>query len=622
MSLTDLFLGRPLATEEEKAERISPAKGIPIFGLDALSSAAYGPEAALTLLIPLGMAGVAYIVPISISIVILLAIVYFSYRQTIMAYPQGGGSYTVASENLGVWAGLLAAASLMVDYVLTAAVGISAGVGALISAVPTLEKHTLALCLAILIVVTLVNLRGVSATGGVFLAPTYLFIFCLLAMIALGVVKTLLAGGHPVPVVAPPHLGPATEALGIWLLLRAFASGCTAMTGVEAVSNGVMAFKEPACVTARFTLTLVIGILMMMLLGIAFLSNAYGIAATAPGVAGYQSVLSQLLAAITGNGIFYAVSIGSILVVLALSANTAFADFPRLARAIAQNGFLPHGLAIRGRRLVYTQGVYALALLAGTLLTVFGGVTDRLIPLYAVGAFMAFTLSQAGMVIHWKRVRGPGSSKSMFVNGLGAVSTGLTVIIVLIAKFTEGAWITLLLIPGLIIMMRLVKRHYDQVAAEVNLDAGLNVADLAPPLVVSVVDRWSRITEKGLRFAFEISSDLVALHVCDGQETDNLASQWDKLVVEPARQANLPAPGLTVLKSPYRFVIRPILEYVLALEKAHPQRQIAVLIPELVERRWYLNLLHNHRSAVLKALLLFQGDQRITVINIPWYLAD
>jgi hypothetical protein len=247
------------------------------------------------------------------------------------------------------------------------------------------------------------------------------------------------------------------------------------MTGVEAVSNGVMAFKEPASVTARLTLTVVIGILTVMLAGIAFLCRAYGVAATPPGQSGYQSVLSQLLVAITGKGIFYGVTIGSILVVLALSANTAFADFPRLARAIAQNGFLPHGLAIRGRRLVYTQGVYALALLAGTLLIVFGGVTDRLIPLYAVGAFMAFTLSQAGMVMHWKRVRGPGSSKSMFVNGLGALATGLTVIIVLIAKFTEGAWITLLLIPGLILMMRLVKRHFDYVAGETDNGAPLNI---------------------------------------------------------------------------------------------------------------------------------------------------
>ena len=554
MEFVDLLLGRPLATEEEKAERIGPAKGVPIFGLDALSSAAYGPEAALTLLIPLGMAGVAHIVPISVSIVCLLAIVYFSYRQTIMAYPQGGGSYTVASENLGVWPGLLAAASLMVDYVLTAAVGISAGVGALISAVPSLQKHTLVLCLAILIVVTLINLRGVSEAGGIFLIPTYLFIFCLLAMIALGVVKTLIAGGHPVPVVAPPHLTGAVEAVSAWLLLRAFASGCTAMTGVEAVSNGVMAFKEPASVTARLTLTVVIAILTVMLLGIAFLCRAYGVAATPPGETGYQSVLSQLLAAITGKGAFYGVSIGSILIVLALSANTAFADFPRLARAIAQNGFLPHGLAIRGRRLVYTQGIYALAFLAGALLVVFDGVTDRLIALYAVGAFMAFTLSQAGMVMHWKRVRGPGAAKSMFVNGLGAVATGLTVIVVLIAKFTEGAWITLLLIPGLILMMRMVKRHYDHVAREIESRAPLSIRHLNPPLVLVTIDRWTRISQKALRFALSISPDVVALHVEYDQQSDTLAGQWSVAGRRPGapRRTSPATPGGSPIPLPVR----------------------------------------------------------------------
>ena len=622
MGFLDLVLGRPLATEEEKAERIGPAKGVPIFGLDALSSAAYGPEAALTILIPLGMAGVAYIVPIGISIVVLLAIVYFSYCQTITAYPQGGGSYTVASENLGVWAGLLAAASLMVDYVLTAAVGISAGVGALISAVPVLQSHALALCLAILIVVTLVNLRGVSEAGGIFLVPTYLFIGCLLAMILLGAVKTLAAGGHPVPVVAPPRLLRSTEAVGVWLLLRAFASGCTAMTGVEAVSNGIMAFKEPASVTARFTLTVVIGILTLMLLGIAFLCRAYGVAATPPGEMGYQSVLSQLLAATMGKGIFYGVSIGSILVVLALSANTAFADFPRLARAIAQNGFLPHGFTIRGRRLVYTQGIYALAVLAGTLLILFGGITDRLIPLYAVGAFTAFTLSQAGMVMHWKRVRGPGSGKSMFVNGLGAAATGITVIIVLIAKFTEGAWITLLLIPVLMLAMRLVNGHYHHVAREIESSAPLNIGQLTQPLVLVTIDRWTRLSQKALHFAMAISPDVLVLHVEYDQDSDTLARDWAELVEEPARRAGVAGPRLVVLKSPYRFVIRPILEYAIELEKNNPGRQIAVLIPEMVVRRWYLSPLHNHRSTALKALLLFQGDKRITVINIPWYLTE
>ena len=622
MKCVDVLLGRPLATEEETAERIGPAKGVPIFGLDALSSAAYGPEAALTLLIPLGLAGVAYIVPISISIIVLLAIVYFSYRQTIMAYPQGGGSYTVASENLGVWAGLLAAASLMVDYVLTAAVGISAGVGALISALPSLQQHTLALCLLILIVVTLANLRGVSESGAIFLTPTYLFVFCLLAMIAVGIFKTWGAGGHPVPVLAPPRAAGATEALGIWLLIRAFASGCTAMTGVEAVSNGVQAFKEPTSATARLTLTLVIVILTMMLAGIAFLCRAYGIAATPPGQAGYQSVLSQLFAAVSGKGIFYGVGIGSILLVLSLSANTAFADFPRLSRAVAQNGFLPNGLKLRGRRLIYTQGVYSLAVLAGTLLVIFRGVTDRLIPLYAVGAFTAFTLSQAGMVMHWKRVGGRGATKSMLMNGLGAIATGLTVVVVLVAKFTEGAWITLLLIPGLIVLMRLIKRHYNTVAAETDDRGHLSLRDLTPPLVVVTIDRWSRITHKALRLAMSISPDVQALHVEYDQESDALASKWEELVAEPARQAGRPGPPLVVLRSPYRFVIRPILDYVLHLEKSHPERQIAVLTPQLVERRWYLNLLHNHRSAVLKALLLFQGEKRITVINMSWYLEE
>jgi len=439
-------------------------------------------------------------------------------------------------------------------------------------------------------------------------------------MIVLGVIKTLAAGGHPTPVVAPPHLGAATAALGTWLLLRAFASGCTALTGVEAVSNGVMAFKEPAPVTARFTLTLVIGILTMMLMGIAYLCKAYNIAATPPGAQGYQSVLSQLLAAVAGTGIFYAVSIGSILAVLALSANTAFADFPRLARAIAANGFLPHGLAIRGRRLVYTQGVYALALAAGVLLIVFGGVTDNLIPLYAVGAFLAFTLSQAGMVLHWKRVGGTGSGKSMFVNGLGALATGITVVVVLVAKFTEGAWITILLIPSLILMMRMVRRHYDHVSVETYDATRLNTRELIPPLVVVTMDRWSRITHRALCFAMTISPDVLAVHVEDGQDPCMLATQWRELVEDPARQAGLNPPPLDVIKSPYRFVIKPVLNYVLDLEKKHPGRLIAVLIPELVERRWYYNLLHNHRSAVLKALLLFQGDQRITVINIPWYL--
>ena len=330
MSVLDFLFGPPLRTDEDREERIGPEKGIPIFGLDALSSAAYGPEAALTILIPLGAAGIASIVPISISIVVLLAIVYFSYRQTIEAYPNGGGSYTVATENLGHRAGLLAAAALMIDYILTAAVGISSGVGALISAVPGLQAHTLGLCLGILLLLTIVNLRGVREAGGVFMMPTYLFIACLLLLIARGVWNVVSSGGQPHAVVAPPAMPAMSASLSTWLIVKAFASGCTAMTGVEAVSNGVKAFREPVTKSAQMTLTIIITVLATLLLGIAFLVRAYHIGATEPGTAGYQSILSLLLAAVTGRGWFYRVSISSIIVVLALSANTAFADFPRL----------------------------------------------------------------------------------------------------------------------------------------------------------------------------------------------------------------------------------------------------------------------------------------------------
>src|SRR6516165_4524802 len=493
VNIVDALFGKPLATEEEKAERIGPLKGIPIFGLDALSSAAYGPEAALTLLIPLGMAGAAYIWPVTVGIVVLLGIVYFSYRQTISAYPQGGGSYTVASENLGPRAGLLAAAALMIDYVLTAAVGISAGVGALISAVPSLQSSTLRLCLGILILITIVNLRGVQESGGVFLLPTYLFIVCILGLIGVGLYKALAAGGHPIPVVTPPRLPAATGVVSLWLMLRTFSSGCTAMTGVEAVSNGVMAFREPTDKYAKQTLTIIIAILILMLLGIAYLVPAYGIAATDPGAPGYQSVLSQLLAAVAGRGAFYWLSIASILIVLSLSANTAFADCPRLARAIAVNGYLPHAFNLRGRRLVYSQGVYALAFLTGALLIFFRGVTDRLIPLYAVGAFLAFTLSQAGMVAHWKRTGGPGAARSMLLNGLGAVATGITAAVALVAKFTDGAWITVLLIPSLILMMRAVKKHYSNVAREISASSPVHTNNLAEPIVLLPIDGWSLI---------------------------------------------------------------------------------------------------------------------------------
>jgi len=621
MSLLDLLLGRPLASDEARAECVGSAAGIPIFGLDALSSAAYGPEAALTLLIPLGAAGIAYMVPISASIIALLTILYFSYRQTIQAYPGGGGSYTVARQNLGVPAGLLAAAALMIDYVLVVAVGISAGVGALVSAFPRLQPHTLALCLGILVLITLINLRGVRECGLIFMAPTYVFVGSLFLAIVIGVGKTFLAGGHPIPTQPLPTIAAATAAPSVWLLLQAFASGCTAMTGVEAGSNGVKAFSAPVVPSARRTLTIIIALLIVLLAGIAYLVRAYGIAATDPGLPGYQSVLSMLLAAVAGRGLFYYVSIGSILVVLALSANTAFADFPRLCRSIAQNNYLPHSFATRGRRLVYSQGILVLAVLAGVLLILFGGVTDRLIPLFAIGAFLAFTLSQAGMVGHWRRVGGPGATRSIIVNGLGAVATGITVIVVLVAKFVEGAWITMLLIPGLFVVMGYVRHHYHCVALEIRTATPLELNDLTPPLVILPIQNWNHIVKKALRFALKISPHIRAVHVDCGEGSAIFHQEWCRYVVEPTQQAGVATPELVVLPSPYRLILAPIVDYVLDAERTCPNQQIAVLIPELVERHWYHHLLHNKRASVLKALLLVRGNQRVIVINVPWYLS-
>lgn len=620
MSFFDFLIGKPLTNAEERAEHIGPLAGIPVFGLDALSSAAYGPEAALTLLIPLGLAGVQHIVPISFAIILLLAIVFFSYCQTIDAYPNGGGSYTVASENLGDTAGLLAASALMIDYILNAAVGISAGVGALVSAFPNLHPHLLSLCLAILLLLTLINMRGVKDTGSAFLLPTYIFLGTLLLVLIVGGVRAVLAGGHPTPLVAPPRLPASTSLISIWLLLKVFASGCTAMTGVEAVSNGVVAFREPTQKNAKRTLTIIIALLMIFLAGIALLCRAYGIGATDPNGAGYQSVLSQLVSAVMGRGWFYYVTIASILAVLALSANTSYADFPRLTRAIAQQDYLPHVFTVRGRRLLFTHGIYALVGFTALLLIIFGGVTDRLIPLFAIGAFLAFTLSQAGMVMHWKRQQGPGTRHRMVINGIGAVATGITVVVVLIAKFTEGAWIIAILIPVLMVSMGAVKRHYNRVNGEVTVDRPLRVDNLAQPLVIVPLDRWSRITEKGLRFALKLSDQVQAVHVDAEGCCEEVEQMWQRNVVAPLNAAGKTVPELVVLPSPFRNVIVPLVDHILEVERSHPDRQIAVLVPELVVKRWWQNLLHNQRAQMLKLLLLLRGNQRIIVINIPWYL--
>jgi amino acid transporter len=621
-SWREKLLGSPLRSEEEQDECIGAVAGLPVLGLDALASASYGPEAALTILLPLGTLGPTKIAPIALIIVLVLVTVYLSYRQTIEAYPNGGGSFTVAKENLGELAGLVAASALAVDYILNVAVAISAGVGALVSALPALFPFTTELCLGILALLAIINLRGLRAAGLFFMAPTYLFIGCLGTTIVVGAYRTIMAGGTPTAVTTPPVIPGATTAVTVWLLVRAFSSGCTALTGVEAVSNAVPIFRQPSVKLARITLTWIVAILAFLLLGVGFLCRAYHIGATTPGQTGYQSVLSQIVGAVMGRGPIYFLTMTSILMVLALSANTSFADFPRVCRALALDEYLPAEFAHRGSRLVYSAGIIALSVTAGLLLIVFKGITDRLIPLFAIGAFGAFTLSQVGMMMHWQNQGGPHAKRSLFINMAGALATGGTLIVVIVSKFTEGAWMTVLVIPLLIWMFLAIRRYHLKLEVASTTDGPLDVEALAPPIVVIPVKRLDSVTRKSLRLALAISNEIRAVQVLsEAMKTDNLGKLWREQVERPAQATGCIAPKLVVLESAYREFFGPFLKYVKQLSRENPDRTIAVMVPELVERKWY-HFLIRHRATLLKGLLLMSGGAQIAIINTPWYYSD
>jgi amino acid transporter len=635
MSLFRFLLGRTLANSEQAERKITALEGVPAMGLDGLGSSAYGPEAALTVLIPLGAVGLSSIGPIMAVIVALLAILYVSYWQTIKAYPNNGGAYVVSKDNLGVNASLLAAAALMVDYVLNVAVGISAGIGALVSAVPFLHAYILDLCLAILILVTIVNLRGTLDSGRLFALPTYVFVASFMIILAVGTYKTLASGGHPHPIVAPPALPPATQAVSLWLLLRAFASGCTAMTGVEAVGNGVSAFKPPVVRYAHRTLTAIVAILAILLAGIAYLATAYRILATDQEKPGYQSVLSQLAEAVIGNGWFYYVAIASVLCILALSANTSFVGFPRLCRLVAQDSFLPRPFAVVGRRLVFSVGIVYLAFAAGLLLLVFGGITDRLIPLFAIGAFLTFTISQAGMVVHWMRaLRGATGHRArartrlhLGINALGALATGVALLVIVAAKFAEGAWIIVLVVPGVILLLKSIRSYYDRLDATLRDDSPIDLSHIGPPVVLVVTEGWNRVTDKALRFALRLSRDVNAVHLTElgGPDDDNeraLRQKWAEHVEAPARAAGLKPPRLVLLRSNYRLMHEPLLKLIKEVEAEFPARTIAVLLPEIVKTSWWQLLLHTHRARRLRSKLLHFGGSQLVIVNIPWYLDE
>jgi amino acid transporter len=638
MSVVDLIFGRPLATDEQEQVKMGVLAGVPAMGLDGLTSSAYGPEAALTILLPLGLSSLHYIGPITFAILALLGMLYFSYRQTIAAYPSNGGSYTVARENLGVWPGLLAASALMIDYVLNVAVGISAGVAALVSAAPSLHPYTLVLCLCILAIITILNLRGTGEAGLAFALPTYLFITAMLVILGVGTYRTLASGGHPHPIVEPPPLAPAIEVAGIWIVLRAFASGCTAMTGVEAVSNGVGAFRQPAVKNANRTLTFIVVLLAIFLAGIALLVRAYRIGAMDQGQSGYQSVLSQLAGAVLGRGALYYVAIASVLATLCLSANTSFVGFPRLCRLIAREGFLPRSFTVVGRRLVYSVGIGFLACAAGLLLVAFRGITDRLIPLFAVGAFLAFTLSQTGMVMHWRHAlrdhktdRGRERHKihlRLWINGIGALSTGIALAIILAAKFIEGAWITVLAVPALLALFKLVHRHYLWADSQVQAHHPLDLSHNPRPVALVPAQGWNRLTEKALRFGMWLADPLVAVHISNlsgeeaAEEEQRVCRQWNREVELPCQRAGIPAPQLRTVQTPFRDFLDPLLREIDRLKQEYPGRQIAVIVPEVIERHWWEWLLHRRKPSKLISALRSRCDDRVIVVNVPWFLED
>jgi amino acid transporter len=623
MSLVDKILGRPLASSEGEKEKLTVITGVPVLGLDALASTGYGPEAALVLLVTAGIGGLRYFPFVVLAILVELTTLFFSYQQTTAAYPNGGGAYIVAKDNLGSTSAVWAATALLLDYLLNVTVGISSGVSAVVSAIPSLHSYRLMLCIIVLTTLTLVNLRGLRESGLTFVAPVFVFAGCIAATILIGLVRVWKSGGNVEPVTPPPPIPAATTAVSVWLILKAFASGCTAMTGVEAVSNGVPLFKEPTVANARRTLTIIVVTLAAFLLGIAYLCPAYRIGAMDEQQPGYQTILSQLLGAVAGRGLFYYIASVSIFIVLTYSAQTSFTDFPRVCRFLAEDDYLPPLFANRGRRLVYSHGIMVLAIFAGVILIAFSGITDKLIPLFAVGAFTAFVFSQLGMVLHWRKRRGPGVRIKLVANAIGVTTTSAALAIIIVAKFAEGAWMVVLVAPAVVFILVRIHRHYQRVRREIDHALKLQARNSQPPVAIVEIESWNRVAEKALRFALLVSNEVIGLHITtENDDTQRLQTLWRDNVERPARLAGRPIPLLEIVESPYRRPYEPFLDSVNRIKDQNPNRLIAIVIPELVEPHWYEYLLHNLHTTRLRTLLYQQRDERTIVVNAPWYLRD
>ncbi|HEU4366593.1 MAG TPA: APC family permease [Methylomirabilota bacterium] len=600
--LKRLFVGTPLPTAQSRHERLGKAAGLAIFASDPLSSNAYATEAILLVLIAAGSAALSYSLPLGVAIAALILIVITSYRETIRAYPRGGGAYIVAKDNLGLYPALIAGAALLIDYVLTVAVSVTAGVEAVTSAIPALFPYRVWLCLAAVVVIAVANLRGVRESGNFFATPTYLFVASILVMVAWGLIGTIFGWIPEAPY--EPH-PPGLEGISLFLLLRAFSAGCTALTGVEAVSDGVPAFKPPEAQNARKVMAWLGVITVTMFLGITYLAYDFGIV---PG--GNETVVSKIARRVFGGGLLYYEIQAVTMLILLLAANTAFADFPRLSFFLARDRFIPRQFATQGDRLVFSNGIVILAGLAGLLVVVFRGDTQELLPLYAIGVFISFTLSQSGMVRRWLRLKEEGWAWRIWFSLVGAVVTGIVLVTLAVTKFIEGAWIVVLLIPGLVILFLTIHRHYEEVAAQLSLEG----VTPPPPLDVTIlvlVGDLHRGVVRALQYAQSLSPTAKAVYVeTDPERTHRLEQRWGKW--------GMGVP-LIVLNSPYRSVLGPLMDYIDQLQRQRGEHHVVtIVLPEFIPARWWQQLLHNQTALLIKGQLLFHKN--VVVTDVPYHL--
>lgn len=598
-TLKKTVLGPPLRSAQIHEQKLSKKIALPIFSSDALSSVAYATEEILLVLVTAGMTAVQLSLPIAIAIGVLLVIVVSSYRETIRAYPSGGGAYIVAKENLGTYPGLVAGASLLTDYILTVSVSIASGVAAITSAFPELFPYRIILCLFFVALITLANLRGIKESGIIFAIPTYLFVVSFITLILVGLYQYFL--GNPAQAQETMHYPQATHALTYFLILRAFSSGCAALTGIEAISNGVQSFKPPQSKNANTTMLWMAVLLLSLFLGITELARFYHVLPK-----GEETVVSQLARHIFHEGFFYYVIQAATAMILILAANTSFAGFPSLASMLARDGYMPRQLSSLGDRLAFSNGILLLGVASSLLIIFFNANVHHLIPLYAVGVFTSFTLSQSGMVKHWLKSKGKGWRHKVVINGVGAIATFITLVVVASTKFTHGAWMVIIFIPALIAWFLAVHNHYRDIVDQLHPALG----DLLPPKLHRVlipISTFHKGTAKAISYALSISNDVRGVYVAlDPERASKIQEIWKNWCID------IP---LVILQSPYRSIIRPLLDYIDELQKEDEDQLITIILPEFVAAKWWQQILHNQTALLIRGILLFKKGVTVTSVR-------